>query len=471
MGDDRVIKIVIKADGTAEVVSSLDEVGKKTGEIGDKGKKTGEVGSGGFRALGFASSQLAQDLGVPFRASHLLGTKIEEMAKSSFPAWGAALGVFGIALVVAVGAVAYFTEQAKKKREEIDKNVKALEGEVSALQGGKIETINTRIADEQLLRVKKEVLSSEFAKKIQNETEEFKKLNEEIKTGGGLWEKITRFMKASLTTDPDEGAKGVWATYDKLTQTAQKAAADRLKIKQAELNNEKAHNAAMLADDVKFFNSYRKMSDQEIANTLNRYKREQDAARMNAAVIADQESLIAYATEARSRVSESANQAVENQLLRLVETHKFSVGAIMQAIGQQVKMELIGLAAKSAVYALYYLGVGLGLSAIGDPLAEDAFAAAAVFGEVAGVSLAAAAAVNAVVGTGGARGPAGSPTGYPIHTTGTPGAPTSAPATAQPTQSGQVINVHVYGSVMGDPTAIARSLAPYLTKAVGDGVH
>lgn len=60
-------------------------------------------------------------------------------------------------------------------------------------------------------------------------------------------------------------------------------------------------------------------------------------------IMASNEELIKSAAESRGRVSETVNAAMQSQLLRLVETHKFSVAAIGQALTQSVKMELLSV--------------------------------------------------------------------------------------------------------------------------------
>jgi hypothetical protein len=126
-------------------------------------------------------------------------------------------------------------------------------------------------------------------------------------------------------------------------------------------------------------------------------------------------SIAASAVSASKNIQVAAFQAVQNQLLRLVEQHKFSVGAIGQAVMQQAKMEVLGIAAKSAVYALFYLAYGLGLAAMGDPRAGIAFSAAAHFGGIAAATVATAAALNAISGPGAQMPGAGEPGGTPIQ--------------------------------------------------------
>src|SRR3972149_3665501 len=61
-----------------------------------------------------------------------------------------------------------------------------------------------------------------------------------------------------------------------------------------------------------------------------------------------------YAANLKSleAVHESVFQAMEGQLMSFVETNRFSVGALMQVVAKQVMIELVGIAATSAVWAL-----------------------------------------------------------------------------------------------------------------------
>lgn len=104
--------------------------------------------------------------------------------------------------------------------------------------------------------------------------------------------------------------------------------------------------------------------------------------------------LTASVVQASQNIQNAAFQATAIQIQRLVEQHKFSVGAIGKAVMQQAKMEIYGLAAKAAVYAIFYLAYGLGLAAMGDPRSKLAFDSAGFFGSVAGTAIAAAAALN-----------------------------------------------------------------------------
>ncbi|MBI4950021.1 MAG: hypothetical protein HY955_07755 [Deltaproteobacteria bacterium] len=97
-------------------------------------------------------------------------------------------------------------------------------------------------------------------------------------------------------------------------------------------------------------------------------------------------------------VETKAYQALGDELLKLVETHKFSIGELARVMAEQVKIELTGLAAKAAIWAIYETAMGLKDLAVGSAgTAGMHFAAAEEFGVIAGASLAAAAGVEALV--------------------------------------------------------------------------
>ncbi|MBI5491997.1 MAG: hypothetical protein HY893_03595 [Deltaproteobacteria bacterium] len=97
-------------------------------------------------------------------------------------------------------------------------------------------------------------------------------------------------------------------------------------------------------------------------------------------------------------MQEKAYQAMGDQLLRLVEIHRFSTKEFGKAIAQQVKVELTGLAAKAAVWAIFETAMGFRDLAMGSPTAMLHFTSAAEFGAVAGAALIAAAGVQEVLG-------------------------------------------------------------------------
>lgn len=126
-----------------------------------------------------------------------------------------------------------------------------------------------------------------------------------------------------------------------------------------------------------------------------------------------------WMVQARARIQGAAYQAMEQQILRLVETGKFSVGELAKIIMQQVKLELIGIAARATVHAVWEFAMGLAATAVQDyASAAMHYAAATVFIETAAMAGAGAVAVNAMSGPGAQRSEPGTAGGYPIETTG-----------------------------------------------------
>ena len=135
---------------------------------------------------------------------------------------------------------------------------------------------------------------------------------------------------------------------------------------------------------------------------------------MAAQIVADNQ-LMAWSRQATANITGKANQAMENQILSLIETGKFSIGAFAQIMAQQVKIELVGIAAKAGIEALYYGARGLAATAMGDPRAGAWFAAAGQMALIAGAAGVAAAGVQAIAGGGAERPAAGTPGGIPVR--------------------------------------------------------
>ena len=125
---------------------------------------------------------------------------------------------------------------------------------------------------------------------------------------------------------------------------------------------------------------------------------------------------MAESAKSRSRVTGAANQAMQNQMLSLIDTHKFSTSALARAVAQLVKIELVGIAAKASIRALYEVGLGLATSFVNPPESATHFAAASQLALIGAASLAGAAAVNVATGGGAQQGAPGSPTGEPLRT-------------------------------------------------------
>lgn len=135
---------------------------------------------------------------------------------------------------------------------------------------------------------------------------------------------------------------------------------------------------------------------------VNKAQEIQEKLLLGESVTAQKRALI---SQAEANVKGAAYKAMENQMMKLIETGKFSVGEMAQVIAQQVKIELVGMAAKAAVNAIYYTGMGFAESASGNEASAGLYFSAA--GEMAAISaatLAGAAMVNAITGPSAASG-------------------------------------------------------------------
>lgn len=153
--------------------------------------------------------------------------------------------------------------------------------------------------------------------------------------------------------------------------------------------------------------------------------------------------------------------AMEDQLLSLVETHRFSVKEFSKAVAQHVKIELTGLAARAAIWAIFETAMGIKDLAFGKPTAALHFKSAAEFTAVAGGALAAAAGVHkAFFGKGErGKGPGGeTPKGL------SPGpAPVAASNDPEPRKTQHItINVHNPLSEQNWQEIAEQNIAPAL---------
>lgn len=160
--------------------------------------------------------------------------------------------------------------------------------------------------------------------------------------------------------------------------------------------------------------------------------------------------------KSRAAIAGAAYQAMEQQMLNLVEIGQFSVGAMGQVIAQQVKMELVGISARAAVWAIFETAAGIaassgpwGLAIFGNPAAH--FQAAITFAATSAATLAGSAAVNAITGPGAQRPQPGTAGGYPIKTINSASAPLSQSLKQPQEKPTQNITLQVYSL---DPSSI-----------------
>jgi hypothetical protein len=182
------------------------------------------------------------------------------------------------------------------------------------------------------------------------------------------------------------------------------------------------------------------------------------------------------ANQMGANIRNAATKSMEVQLLRLVETHQFSAKAIAQAIMQETKAQLIGLAAEAAVRALYFTAIGLaassgpwGVATFGNPGAW--FAAAGTMAGIAGAALAGAAAVNAISGPGAQTASSGAPGSSPSNPSYTSGVPEPSSAPAATNQVTHVtVNIHNPLSTQNWDEIMELDVAPAIVRATSRGV-
>lgn len=172
-------------------------------------------------------------------------------------------------------------------------------------------------------------------------------------------------------------------------------------------------------------------------------------------VVANQR--IAWSNEARTSLVSKANAEMQNSMLGLIETGKFSVGAFAKIMAQQVKIELAGIAAKASVRALYETGLGFATMWTNPAESAGHFTAAGQLAGVAAASLAAGAAVNAVAGGTAQQPGAGEPGGEPIQTEEV-GAGELLADGAAGTRPRQVQEIHIHTDGIISPETIDKAL-------------
>ena len=118
----------------------------------------------------------------------------------------------------------------------------------------------------------------------------------------------------------------------------------------------------------------------------------------NLTAVAFEQKLQEASLKSLESVHSSVYSAMEGQIMSFIETGRFSVGALMQIVAKQVKVELVGLAAKSAVWAIFEVAMGLATMWKNPAEAATHFASAKQFAIVGGAALAAAAGVQSLSG-------------------------------------------------------------------------
>lgn len=173
--------------------------------------------------------------------------------------------------------------------------------------------------------------------------------------------------------------------------------------------------------------------------------------------------------QVRANITGKTYEAVQDQMLSFIETGKFSVGEMAKIVAQQIKIELTGIAARAAVWAIFHTAMGIGRAAFGDAQGASLhFASAAQFAATAGMALAGAAAVHGMFGGTATRPEPGTTGGEPIRTqpaSYSGGAPSQAPATPS-------ITVQIYNPMSNEDwdKLAEEDIVPAIRRATGRNV-
>ncbi len=226
-GEDvtRQVAIILTTDSSGTVTGiqlangEFEKLDKKTKETTDHLDKS----SKGFHLLGIAAGKAGESIGVPFQASHMLGTKVAEMARSTFPAWGTALGGVGIAALAATTIISKLVESHKQHSEEIKVEIENLSKLTDELYKDTYATADLSKAQMALAESARITLTHKLAEQYQEQYEKLQKLNKEAETGGGAW---TKYWTAITK---NAGSKDYYRAMDELKVHTQDAARDAAK--------------------------------------------------------------------------------------------------------------------------------------------------------------------------------------------------------------------------------------------------
>ncbi len=172
--DTFLLTLQVNDEGSIKI-QNFNKVIQETGDNADKSNNKLDKSVDSFRMVGLSASKLAENLGLPFRASHMLGTKIEEVAKVNMPSWGFALGAAGIATAALSTGVIALMNHKEKLREEVEKNVTALTADMDALYSNEQKTKSLQKSTQELALAKRSVLLDNEQKKLIETTKEYQK--------------------------------------------------------------------------------------------------------------------------------------------------------------------------------------------------------------------------------------------------------------------------------------------------------
>ena len=219
MNDVYSIALEVNDNGSIVIKNFKKNVEDAGGAAEGAGKKAGEDGAEGFHLFGIAAAKAGDQLGIPYKASNMLGTQVEKLARSAFPAWGAALGIAGGAAMVAAGAIMYFIKQKEEETKAREENIARIRSELSEMDQLRLKTVEMIAAQRQESESKKAELLREVPKQITSHREALSKLVEKY---NDLYAVANNYQKAAANRFSLN--EGEVALIQKATEARDKAA-------------------------------------------------------------------------------------------------------------------------------------------------------------------------------------------------------------------------------------------------------
>lgn len=191
MGDDltKEVKIIITTDSSGAITGiqtangEFEKVVPAAESAGKAMREVGETGSASFHLAGHAAAKLGEDIGIPYRASLMLGNQMAHMAATAIPGWGWALAGATIAAAVGVGVIEHFSKAEEKRREELEKSTAAEFTSTQSLYANALATEALTKDKERLAEVDQRTFLRETPKLIEMQTKEMQKLYEQLEGG------------------------------------------------------------------------------------------------------------------------------------------------------------------------------------------------------------------------------------------------------------------------------------------------
>jgi hypothetical protein len=156
---------------------------KRAKDTSEKAVETGkqlDKSSGGFRAAGFASEKLAEEVGVSGRAANMLGDRVADMSRVAFPAYGVALGLASAATLALAGGIVYLINHKQQLREGLEKSVTAMTADMDQLYSSEQKTKALQRVTQEVAQAKRAELIAKEGNLIYETTEAYKKLTKEL---------------------------------------------------------------------------------------------------------------------------------------------------------------------------------------------------------------------------------------------------------------------------------------------------